>query len=747
VAGLVWRPYTDRVRPQAFPLFVALSLGLPSLVVTGCRADGDGVDPTSAVQMPEQVTDFDAFVEGMNGLALLDEKDPRYSTLRTQLRDWVVPYMLERLDAGALDESEQALNVAVGMYRAAELREGLTDPQMADGARRLYRALAASGQETRATFALGVLHQFGTDEDRAWADSQFTELRAWVEDAGQYADEPGSYLDLETVLEEASAEFPSPWLHAQLEAVMLERYRQSRRGGLGIRQQQAEYTGYILARSLLRADDIEAARDVLSSLEGNAESDALQELLGKMTGKNSDLPLLIDLVAYFQPTGNAPLPQWVENQSWGIVENLSRRALAIDPNSVVAQLAMARSLRSRGLIGAAIAFQEGALASADKVKAGDEIFVAWAELAGLYQQRLDQLADTDDPDVARATLAELEAFHAKAKQRWPEQPIHPTLAVAYVSVASALYNTGHWEKARSLAQAAVDVEASAEALDLLGTIAFKDGDLELARSAYNGLFELAFEGAASRMGWEIGAHLELADIEAQAGDLRGARRHYKGALRHLNGLLSYPELDGAARGTRHAERGRVFFALGDLELAMTDFRSAISSAPNDPNAYVEGMMLFVSRGYLDQANEIFNRAISQDELGDKLKLYLSLWVRDTALRLGKDPDPKALEHIANYEADDWANKLARHARGELTIDQLLEHASEPGERAEAYFYEGMRRAITDGDAAGLAMMKQVRETGMMSYFEWEMARRFLVWQAIPRQARAPRTAARKMTLR
>ena len=106
------------------------------------------------------------------------------------------------------------------------------------------------------------------------------------------------------------------------------------------------------------------------------------------------------------------------------------------------------------------------------------------------------------------------------------------------------------------------------------------------------------------------------------------------------------------------------------------------------------------------------------------------------MRLGKDPDPRALAHIQNFTSNDWANELARHARGELDIDALLKLATDPGERAEAYFYEGMRRAIDQGDKAGLALMKEVEQTGMMSYFEWEMARRFLVWDSIPRQARA-----------
>ena len=124
-------------------------------------------------------------------------------------------------------------------------------------------------------------------------------------------------------------------------------------------------------------------------------------------------------------------------------------------------------------------------------------------------------------------------------------------------------------------------------------------------------------------------------------------------------------------------------------------------------------MLFVSRGYLEQATELFNRAMSQDELSDNLKLYLSFWIRDLGYRLHKQPDARAMEFITRASPRRGGPTTSPGTLAvRSTLTQLLAAAvRRSGEKAEAYFYEGMRRAIKDGDEAGLALMKRGREDG------------------------------------
>jgi hypothetical protein len=129
-------------------------------------------------------------------------------------------------------------------------------------------------------------------------------------------------------------------------------------------------------------------------------------------------------------------------------------------------------------------------------------------------------------------------------------------------------------------------------------------------------------------------------------------------------------------------------------------------------------------------------------VADGLKLYFSLWVNELALRQGLAPDHEAERFLEGYAAgtgggDGWGRKLARHARGELTYAELLDGAHDRGERAEAFFYEGLRRWRTGDRAAGKKLLAQVVETNLMGFFEYDMAQAYLAWDDLPTHARVP----------
>ncbi len=73
----------------------------------------------------------------------------------------------------------------------------------------------------------------------------------------------------------------------------------------------------------------------------------------------------------------------------------------------------------------------------------------------------------------------------------------------------------------------------------------------------------------------------------------------------------------------------------------------------------------------------------------------------------------------------WYHVLARFATGRLTYEQALASADTVGKRAEAYFYEAMRR-LGDGKADDAQQLwKKVIDTRMFSFFEFDMASRYL----------------------
>ena len=81
--------------------------------------------------------------------------------------------------------------------------------------------------------------------------------------------------------------------------------------------------------------------------------------------------------------------------------------------------------------------------------------------------------------------------------------------------------------------------------------------------------------------------------------------------------------------------------------------------------------------------------------------------------------------------------LARWARGELSFERLVDQAHDRGEKAEAYFYEGLRKWRAGDITQAKALMHKVLDTQMMGFFEYDMAQSYLDWNDLPRAARPP----------
>ena len=124
-----------------------------------------------------------------------------------------------------------------------------------------------------------------------------------------------------------------------------------------------------------------------------------------------------------------------------------------------------------------------------------------------------------------------------------------------------------------------------------------------------------------------------------------------------------------------------------------------------------------------------------------LKLYFSLWLTELAKRQGFSPDAEARDYLSGYDGDRWGAALAKHARGDLSFEALLKGTKGRGERAEAYFYEGLQRWGAGDIAEGKRLMQEVLKTKMMGFFEYDMALAYLRWGELPRAARAPASAS------
>ena len=118
-----------------------------------------------------------------------------------------------------------------------------------------------------------------------------------------------------------------------------------------------------------------------------------------------------------------------------------------------------------------------------------------------------------------------------------------------------------------------------------------------------------------------------------------------------------------------------------------------------------------------------------------MKVYTSLWVLDLSRRTNKVPDPKAESYLRSlddrhgelrpHRGAAWSRMLGRHAVGKVSYEQVLAAADTPGKRAEAYFYEAMRRLADGKTDDAHQLWHKVLETRMFSFFEFDMASRYL----------------------
>jgi hypothetical protein len=163
------------------------------------------------------------------------------------------------------------------------------------------------------------------------------------------------------------------------------------------------------------------------------------------------------------------------------------------------------------------------------------------------------------------------------------------------------------------------------------------------------------------------------------------------------------------------------------------------------------LSFLVQHGEAEAAQDIYRRAISKPNrvVSEYVKIYSSLWVLDLTRRGGKAPDPTAegfLKAVTGRtvilrppRAAAWYLPLARYSIGRLSYDQLAAMADTAGKRAELYFYEGMRRLADGRSDDAHALWNKVIETKMFSFFEFEMAARYLRTGA-PNHARPSKAA-------
>lgn len=727
-------------------LSASVVLASSLLILPACNHSHRASDPPT-IEVPDTLADLDDYAAARNAFALLELDDPTRAPLRAKLRAFLIGYVGEAIERGREDSAIEGIEQLVDLWTAREQAELAPDPEIAALAARLYAAVAPAGHERSALLALAIMQAFGDAELRATAEKDYAQLREWVVRGAAFSPDPSFADEHELLLEDVDGVFPSPWVTAQLTGLYLERLRRAQRGeGLGARDPRVPFTGYLLARAFLRADRLDECVAALDRLQLDESTLALRDMIASAAaqarGEGADPRATGDLdqlAVEFVPAPDSKLPESILRQSWGIVDNLAAHSLARMPGHAPALLARGRVLRAKGLLRAAIVLYEQALGGKARATHFDDMHRAYLELAGLHQAVLEHTAEHDVP-AAEAMLPAIEDFHRRARTAWPQRPIQPTLASAWLTVALALYESGQIEAAERLLERAIAGEPQAGAYVLLATIELRRGEFGRARKSLEQLDRMSFEDQLERYDWEIRAAMLRGEIELLDGKRDAARRELGEARDALDVLLAYPGLDDGLRVEFLARRTRVLLRLGEIGEAMDDFRDARVLAPTRVDVYSGPLTFAVSHGYLAEATEIYEAALVSAAIDPDLLVYFSLWLFDLAQREGSPVPAKVdetLRSLAEPDAthDAWAGMLARHGLGELEFAALLAKATTARQRAEAYFYEGLRTWRAGQREGGLALMRKVIEAEMMGDFEYEMAQAYLVWNELPRTAR------------
>jgi tetratricopeptide (TPR) repeat protein len=173
------------------------------------------------------------------------------------------------------------------------------------------------------------------------------------------------------------------------------------------------------------------------------------------------------------------------------------------------------------------------------------------------------------------------------------------LADAHYTLGVLLWQRGEFDKATVELQTAIQNQPTyAEAHYTLGTVFKQQGKLPEAKAALQEAIRLQPDFA--------GAHTTLAAVLRQLGDAQGAAEEAKAGAKIA---ASTNNLQAATFSTNSGKR---LLGAGDVDGAIAQFRSAISSEPNYAPAHYQLGLALSQQGHNEEAQKEFKKAAELD---------------------------------------------------------------------------------------------------------------------------------------
>lgn len=368
-----------------------------------------------------------------------------------------------------------------------------------------------------------------------------------------------------------------------------------------------------------------------------------------------------------------------------------------------------------------------------------------AELVELYFVRLQLRLDPERAAPAFDEAESLRRRSAETRQRFQGTEIKVRNADIDFELGRSYVNAGLAERAEPLfLRARSEGEPSADVTTELANLALKRGQprkaVEILREGLEALSSRTTQQETLR---SIQGRPRLQRLLGDAYDVSGDRASAEMAWRKalagweqlMAELLRRKNFTPAAEAT--FEVGRLYYRLGRHSDAIEKFEEALEHDGDRDQSYIDMIAFLVEQGEADAALSIYRRGLSRPNraVSEYVKVYTSLWVLDLTRRTHKLPDATAESYLRTldqrhpeirpHRGAAWYQLLARYAVGKMTYEQIHQAADTIGRQAELYFYEAMRRLAQGKTDDAHQLWQKVIDTKMFSFFEFDMASRYL----------------------
>ena len=574
------------------------------------------------------------------------------------------------------------------------------------------------GDEGRVLAAYFLLARLTRDERY---QKRYDQIAAWGRDArSEVIDVLPRYGQLLEVWTHHADLTPAPQVLDTLAALYI-----GRRDALTAESAEAQGQYGAVANRIWRIAPLDVAAVYLS--RGDIES-AITKVEGMGPGGELQIRLLDLLRAARSPREDGA------NASYELIEGFSvarpdvtaglcRGALSRYPKDYRFRRCMARVAAQEDRFADATAWYVSAIELApEMVELYDE---ALAKLDGFIESRLMDPHPERSNSLARGAEQILEARLA----RWPDSP--PPIAPEQLEFLIGLLemNAGHVLEAERRFRASLEADENANALLQLGLLLERTGRSEEAGPFYRRALELTPANTLSDS-------LHRAEILEHIGSAAGAQGQEKEMrVRYQTALDAWSEAVGLVEGPTAAlvqiRRGVLLDQLGRHDEALDAFDQAMALAPQWREVYATILShLVVSEPDFEFASKVWRRAQLQLNLPPEWKVYFTLWLQFIAARADQPPLPEHTDLLRRLgQPSNWWGKLASFGASDITYDDLLTVASSLGEETEALFYEGTRLFVAGDRDRAKAQFQRVLDTKMVSFYEYEMARKLLLAQS------------------